>query len=104
MGPFRVDARDEKTHTIGSPAIFLRVALGAIADALGDFRERDGARVSQPAGEGLLLHEVGEDAGVGSKAGESDAIVAVYFDDLLLVRGELFCVALPVVLVSYVAS
>jgi hypothetical protein len=54
---------------------------------LGDLWEGDGSCIGQATGEGLLLHEVGEDAGVGGEAGESDAVVAVYLDDLLLVGG-----------------
>jgi len=42
----------------------------------------------------LLLHEVGEDAGVGGEAGEGDAVVGVDGDDFALVGGEFFCVAL----------
>ena len=56
--------------------------------------ERDGAAVGQARGERLLLHEVGEDTGVGGQAGEGEAQVLVDGDDLLLVGGELFGIAL----------
>jgi hypothetical protein len=42
----------------------------------------------------LLLHEVGEDAGVRCEASEGEAQVLVDGDDFLLVGGELFCIAL----------
>jgi hypothetical protein len=42
----------------------------------------------------LLLHEVGEDAGIGGEACERDAEVGVDGEDLFLVGGEFFCVAL----------
>jgi len=42
----------------------------------------------------LLLHEVGEDAGVGGETGEGDTEVFVDDYDLFLVGGEFFCVAL----------
>jgi len=42
----------------------------------------------------LLLHVVGEDAGVGGETGEGEAVVGVEGDDLFLVRGEVFGVAL----------
>jgi hypothetical protein len=48
----------------------------------------------------LLLHEVGEDAGVGGQAGEGDAVVGVDGDDFALVGGEFFCVALETLSVN----
>lgn len=44
----------------------------------------------------MLAHEVREDAGIGGEAGERDAVVGVDGDDLLLVGGKFFCVALKV--------
>jgi hypothetical protein len=44
----------------------------------------------------LLLHEVGEDAGVGGEAGEGEAEVLIDGDYLLLVRRELFGITLRV--------
>ena len=93
-----VHARDQQTDTVGSAAVLLGVCLGAICDARGNFGEEDRAVIGQARGEGLLAHEVGEDAGVGGKAGEGDAVVGVDWDDLLLVGGELFCVALEWIL------
>ena len=42
----------------------------------------------------MLLHEVGENAGVGGEAGKGEAEVLVDSDYFFLVRGEFFCVAL----------
>jgi len=44
--------------------------------------------------EALVLHEVGEDAGVGGEACDADADVLVDGEEFLLVRGEFFGVAL----------
>lgn len=78
----------------------LRVCLGPARDLAYDLAEGDGAGEGQPGGQGLLLHVVAEDAGVGGEAGEGEAVVGVYGDDLFLVGGEVFCVALFVDLVS----
>jgi hypothetical protein len=48
----------------------------------------------------LLLHEVGEDAGVGGEAREGEAEVLVDCDYFFLVGGEFFCVALKHLSVS----
>lgn len=72
----------------------LRVGLRAVADAVGDVGEQDGAGVGQARGERLLFHEVGEDAGVARQPRERDAVVRVDGDDFALVGGEFFCVAL----------
>jgi len=42
----------------------------------------------------LLLHEVGEDAGVGGETGQCDSVVAVDGYYFLLVGGEFFGVSL----------
>ena len=89
-----VHTRDQEAYTVGPLAVVLGVGLGAVADAGGDVGEEDGAAVGQARGEGLLLHEVGEDAGVGGEAGEGDAVVGVDGDDFALVGGEFFCVTL----------
>ena len=80
-----VDAGNEQAHAVGSPAVLLRVGLGTVCDAGGDLGEGDGAVVGEAGCEGLLLHEVGEDTGVGGETGEGEAIVRVDGDDLLLV-------------------
>lgn len=72
----------------------LCVGLCAITDLGYNSIERDGAAVCHARAERLLFHEVGEDAGVGAEAGDSDAHVCVDFDDLFLVRGEFFCISL----------
>lgn len=94
MRPFGVDAGDQEADAVGPVAVVLGVCLGAVADARGDLADGDGARVGETVGEGLLLHAVGEDTGVGGEAREGDAQVRVYGDDLFLVGGEFFCVAL----------
>ena len=94
MRASRVHTRDQQPDAVGSLAVVLGVGLGAVADAGGDVGEEDGAAVGQARGEGLLFHEVGEDAGVGGQAGESDAVVGVDGDDFTLVGGEFFGVAL----------
>lgn len=80
-----VYACDQQTDTVGSAAVLLGVCLCAVGDAGGDVGEEDGAVVGQARGEGLLAHEVGEDAGVGGETGKGDAVVGVDGDDLLLV-------------------
>ena len=74
----------------------LRIGLRAVADHVDDALDGDGAAVGHFRGEGLLLHEVGEDAGVGGEAGEGDGEVVIDADDFLLVGGEFFCVSLEV--------
>ena len=80
-----VNAGNEQAHAVGSPAVLLRVGLGTVCDAGGDLGEGDGAVVGEAGCEGLLLHEVGENAGVGGETGEGDTKVGIYRDDLLLV-------------------
>jgi hypothetical protein len=70
--------------------------LRTVADAGGDVGEQDGTGVGEARGEGLLLHEVGEDAGIAGEAGQRDAVVGVDGDDFALVGGEFFCVALNI--------
>ena len=98
MRPARVHAGDEQSDAVGAFAVVLGVGLGAVADTGGDVGEEDGAVVGQARGEGLLFHEVGEDAGVGGETGEGDAVVGVDGDDFALVGGELFGIALDIVL------
>lgn len=78
----------------------LGVGLCAVANGGHEAFEGDGAAVGEAGGEGLLLHEVGEDAGVGGEAGEAEAEVLIDGDDFLLVGGELFCIALRVLVCS----
>ena len=94
MRTLGVDARDQQPDAVGPLAVLLCVELRAVGDARGDVGEEDGAVVGQARGEGLLLHEVGEDAGVGGEARERKTIVGVDGDDFLLVGGEFFGVAL----------
>lgn len=94
MRPLGVDAGDQEADAVGAVAVVLGVCLGAVADARGDLADGNGARVGQAMGEGLLLHAVGEHAGIGGETCQSHAQVGVYGDDLLLVGGEFFCVAL----------
>jgi hypothetical protein len=89
-----VYACDQKTNAVGSLAVVLGIGLGAVADGGDEAFEGEGAAVDEARREGLLFHEVGEDAGVGGEAGEGEADVFVDGDDFLLVRGEFFCVAL----------
>jgi hypothetical protein len=89
-----IDTRNKEANAVGPLAVVLGVGLGAVADGGDEALERDGAAVGQAGTEGLLLHEVGEDAGVGGEAGEGEAEVLVDGDYFLLVGGEFFCVAL----------
>jgi len=89
-----IDASNQEADAVGSFAVVLGVGLRAVADGGNEALERDGAAVRQARGQRLLLHEVGEDAGVGCEAGEREAEVLVDSDDFLLVGGELFCVSL----------
>lgn len=94
MGACLVDASDEQPDAVGPFAVYLRGGLGAVADLGNDAFERDGAVEGHFRGEGLLLHEVGEDARVGGEAGEGEAEMGVYADDFFLVGGEFFGVSL----------
>lgn len=89
-----IDTGDQQSHTIWSSSVLLGVDLRPVGDAAGDLGEGNRAVVGQARGERLLLHEVGQDAGVGGETGEGDTEVGVYRDDLLLVRRELLCVSL----------
>jgi len=89
-----VGAGDQETHAVGASPVVLRVGLGTGADLRHDVGEGDRASESEAGGEGLLLHVVGEDAGVGGETGEGEAVVRVERDDLFLVGGEVFGVAL----------
>lgn len=89
-----VGARDEQADAVGAAPVGLRVCLRARGDLIDDAGERDGAREREARGERLLLHVVAEHARVRGETGEREAVVRVDGDDLLLVRGELFGVAL----------
>ena len=94
MWALGVHAGNQQADAVRPPPILLGVGLRAVGDAGGDFGEGDRAVVGQAGGEGRLLREVGEDAGVGGEAGERDAEVRVYRDDFLLVGREFFGVSL----------
>lgn len=94
MWALRVDTSNEQSYAIWSPSVLLSVGLRAVCNAGGDFRERDGAVVGEAGGERLLLHEVGQYARIGGKTGESNTVVRINWDDLLLVGRELLCVPL----------
>ena len=94
MWPRLVNTSYEKTHAVWTLPSHLRVPLRALGDLVHDAFQRDGAAVGHLRGEGLLLHEVGEDAGVGGEAGEGEPEVGVELDDFFLVGGEFFGVAL----------
>jgi hypothetical protein len=85
---------NEQADAVRTLAVVLRVSLGPVADGGYEALEGDGAAVGEARGQGLLFHEVGEDASVGGEAGEGEAEVFVDGDDFLLVGGEFFGVAL----------
>ncbi len=87
-------ARNQQSDTVGAFAVLLRVDLRAVADHIDDALDGDGAAVGHFRGEGLLFHEVGENAGVGGEASESDGEMVVDTDDFFLVGGEFFCISL----------
>ena len=89
-----VHARNQQTNTVGSFTVDLCRCLSAVTNLGNNPFERYGSTVSHLRCERLLFHEVGEDAGVGCEAGECDAKVRVYTDDLFLVGGEFFCISL----------
>ncbi len=60
-----VDTCYQQSHAVRSLAVVLGVGLCAVADGGDEAFKRDGAAVGEAGGEGLLFHEVGEDAGVG---------------------------------------
>ena len=85
---------DQKANSVWALAVVLGVCLCAVCDGLDCALDWEGAAVGEALREGLRFQEVGEDAGVGGEAGESDTEVRVDCNDLLLVGGELFGVAL----------
>lgn len=89
-----IDSGNQQTDTVRALAIRLCVRLSAVADARGDFGKEDGAVVCEARGQRLLLHEVGEHSSIRGETGKGNAIMCVDWDDLALVGGELFCVAL----------
>lgn len=97
MRPRLINAHDDKSNTVWTLAVVLGVGLGAVADGGDGALDGERAAVCQARGERLRLEEVGEDAGVGGEASETQTEVRVDRDDLLLVGGELFCVALGMV-------
>lgn len=90
----RINTCNEEADTIWTTAVVLGVDLCAVADAVRDLGNGDRAIVGETGGERLLFHEVREDASVGGEASKSDTIVGVYWDDLLLIRRELFGITL----------
>ena len=92
-----INACNQQSNTVWPLAVLLSVCLSSIANGSNDTFKREGTTVGKTGGEGLLLHEVGEDASVRGEAGEGETDVCVNGNNLLLVGGELFCVALEVV-------
>lgn len=97
-----VDAGNQQADTVGALAVHLGVDLGLFANHVDECADGHGAAVRQSVAQALLLHEVGEDAGVGSQTGDGDADVFVNVEEFLVVRGEFFGVAL--VLLKAVAN
>ncbi len=89
-----IDTCYQQSHAVGPLTVVLGVGLCAVANGGDEALKGDGATISEAGGEGLLFHEVGEDAGVGGETSEGEAEVFVNGDDFLLVGGKLFCVAL----------
>lgn len=86
VGAGLVDAGNEQADAIGALAVDLGVDLGLVANHADEVADGHGAAVGQAVAEALLLHKVGEDAGVGCEAGDGDAGVLVNVEQLLLVR------------------
>lgn len=57
----------------------------SVGDTRGDLGQGNGAVVRQAGCERLLLHEVGENAGIGGETSKGDTEMGIYGDDLLLV-------------------
>ena len=93
-----VDTGDKQTDTVGALAVMLSVRLGAVADLTDNAVDRERTAVGHAGAERLLLHEVGEHPSVRCQTGDGDAHVGVDFDDLLLVRGQLFGITLEICL------
>ena len=85
MGAGFIHSRNEQTNTIWPLSVLLRVCLGAVGDLVDDAVDGEGAAVGHTGAETLLLHVVGENAGVRCETGDSDAHVRVDFDNLLLI-------------------
>ena len=92
-----VHSGDQQPDAVRPLTVDLRACLRAVADLVDEALEGDWSRIGHFGGEGLLFHEIGEDAGVGGEAGKGDAEVGVYGEDFLLVGGEFFGVALGLV-------
>ena len=65
MGACFINSCYQQSNAIRTLAVVLRVSLCTIANGGDEAFEGDGAAVGEAAGERLLLHEVGKDAGVG---------------------------------------
>ncbi len=77
MGSGFVHACDEESDTVWSLAIVLGIGLGAVTDERDEPGDGDCAAVGEAGREGLLFHEVREDAGVGGETGETESKVFV---------------------------
>lgn len=85
MGAALVHSGNEKTNTVRPLSVNLGVDLGLLANHVDEGAERDGAAVGESMAEALLLHEVGENASIGGKAGNGDAGMFVDVKEFLLV-------------------
>jgi hypothetical protein len=72
----------------------LGIGLSSVTNRGDKAFERDGAAVGEAGGERLLLHEVGENTGIGGETGKGKTKMLVDSNNLFLVGGEFFCVAL----------
>ena len=61
----------QQTNAVRSLSCHLGVPLGTISYLVDDAFNRDRATIGHLRGEGLLFHEIGEDAGIGGKTSES---------------------------------
>jgi hypothetical protein len=89
-----VDPSYQQSYAIRPLPVVLSVGLSTVTYLIDNAFHRHGAPVCHFRGEALLFHEVGENAGVRRKPGNSDTHVRVDRDDLLLVRGEFFGITL----------
>lgn len=100
MGSGFIDTGDEESYTIRSFTIVLGIGLGAVTDGGNESFDGDCTVVGHAGREGLVFHEVRENAGIGCETCEGETNVLIYGDYFFLVGGEFFCVPLFGELVS----
>jgi hypothetical protein len=85
MGSTLVDSGNQQSHAVWPLAVDLGVDLSLLTNHIDERAEGHGAAVGQAVAETLLLHEVGQDTGIGCETGNGDTGMFVDGKELLLV-------------------